>query len=605
MVRPLPTEADRLPFEHPLGARPLPGGGFELRIWAPRAGAVTVVVGDPDRPEDPDRSHQATDVGHGVWTFRASWLRPGQRYWIELDGKRWPDPWSRSQPTGTAGPSALVDPSEIGAVPPGTGSRPPRPALRNDSAVIYELHVGAFSPTGDFAGVIDHLQELAGLGITHIELLPIGEFPGHRGWGYDGIFWSAAESTYGGPGRLVQLVDAAHDAGLGVILDVVYNHVGPTGDVIYDAFGPFFTDRHGTPWGQAVNVDGSGSGAMRETILQNAEWWVGEIGVDGLRVDACHAIVDQSARHVLGELTARVRAVHPGAFLVAESGLNDPLVQRDEDHGGWGFGADWSDDFHHALRSLLTGDRQAWYADFGSVAQLAKAYHRPLVHDGTWSGYRNRRFGAPAEDLGPERFVVFSQNHDQVGNRPLGDRLPPEVRGLAALCTLFAPFTPMLFMGEEYGEDAPFLFFSDHQEQFLADATREGRRAEFADFTAATGEEVPDPQAGDTFEASRLTRHRDPALAELYQRLVGLRPLLPRTETTVAFDEEAGWIRVERGTSVLLANFADVARPVPCPPGRMELATDPAVVAGVATTDPHLMLPARSGALLWKDAPAP
>ncbi|QXC59779.1 malto-oligosyltrehalose trehalohydrolase [Aquihabitans sp. G128] len=600
-----PPDTDPLPFERPLGAHPLRGGGFEVRIWAPRASAVHVVLGDPDRPDDPARLHRAEPEGHGVWTCRLSWAQPGQRYWIDLDGSRWADPWSRSQPSGTAGPSALVDPAAIGAVAPGTAGRPPRPTLSPRGAVVYELHVGTFSATGDFAGVIDHLPELAALGVTHLELLPVAEFPGHRGWGYDGIFWSAAESTYGGPGRLVQLVDAAHEAGLGVILDVVYNHVGPTGDLIYDAYGPFFTDRHGTPWGQAVNVDGAGSGGMRETILQNAEWWIGEVGVDGLRVDACHAIVDQGARHVLGELTSRARAVHPQALLVAESGLNDPHVQRDEAHGGWGFSADWSDDFHHALRTLLTDDRQAWYADFGAVAQLAKAYHRPLVHDGTWSGYRDRRFGAPADDLAPERFVVFAQNHDQVGNRPLGDRLPQPVRALAALCTLFAPFTPMLFMGEEYGEDAPFLFFSDHQEQFLADATREGRRAEFADFTAATGEEVPDPQAADTFERSRLTRRVDQGLADLYRRLLALRPLLPRTEVTVAFDEAARWLRVERGTSVLLANFADVARSVPCPPGRVELATDASIASPVSPADPHLLLPARSGALVWKAPPTP
>ncbi|MCU1499661.1 MAG: treZ [Acidimicrobiales bacterium] len=589
---------DRLAFEEPLGARPLPDGGFGLRIWAPAATTVGVTVGAETRAASP--------VGEGVWLVQLPEGRHGQRYTVCLDGTDRPDPWSRWQPDGADGPSALVDPAHIGAVAPGRGGRPPRPAAAPLSrACLYELHVGTFSAEGDFAGVISHLPELVDLGITHVELMPIGQFPGDRGWGYDGIFWSAAQHSYGGPEGVVALVDAAHQLGLGVILDVVYNHIGPTGDQVYDAHGPFFTDRHHTPWGQAINVDGPGSGAVRETIFQNALWWVGEIGVDGLRVDACHAIVDQSARHLLAELTARVRAVHNGALLVAESGLNDPRTVRPEERGGWAFDGDWADDFHHCLRTLLTDDRQGWYADFGAVSQLAKAFERPYVHDGTWSEYRGRRFGAPADDVAPEHFVVFDQNHDQVGNRPLGDRLPPDARPLAALCLLASPFTPMLFMGEEWGENAPFLFFSDHQDDFIADATRTGRRAEFADFTAATGEEVPDPQDPATFERSRLTRRADPALADLYRRLLAIRPHLRPAPVVTAFDEAAGWLRVERGTSVLLANFADVPRRVPCPAARLELATEDTVADAVTPDDPALLLPARSGALLWKDDAPP
>jgi maltooligosyltrehalose trehalohydrolase len=549
-------------------------------------------------------AHVARPAGEGVWEADVGGVGHGTPYRVVVDGHDLADPWSRWQPEGLTGPSALVDPVAIGAVAPGAGDRPPRPHRQADEVVLYELHVGTFSEAGDLGGVIEHLPALAQLGVTHVELLPVGQFPGDRGWGYDGIFWSATQHSYGGPAALVELVDAAHRAGLGVVLDVVYNHIGPTGDQTYDRFGPFFTDKHHTPWGQAINVDGPGSGAVRETILQNATWWVGEVGVDGLRVDACHAIVDQSARPVLAELTARVRDLHPDALLIAESGLNDPRTARAEAYGGWGFDADWADDFHHALRTLLTDDRQGWYADFGHVAQLAKAFHRPYVHDGTWSAYRGRRFGAPADDLDPERFVVFDQNHDQVGNRPLGDRLPAEARPLAALCTLASPFTPMLFMGEEYGEDAPFLFFSDHRDDFIANATRNGRRAEFADFSAATGEEVPDPQAASTFERSRLTRRVDPALADLYRRLLAVRPQLPRVPAAVAFDEEAGWVRVERGTSILLANVGAAETRVPCPPSRLELATHAGVADVVSADDPHLLLPARSGALLWKDDPA-
>ncbi len=605
MPGPLDDPAERLPFERPLGAHPHPDGGFTFRVWAPEATTVRVVVADPDRPDDPPRGHGAEPEGLGVWSCRISWIGHGHRYWVELDGTTLPDPWSRSQPDGHLGASCTVDPAAIGAVPPGTGGRPPAPRIAPADVVLYEVHVGAATESGDFAGLIDHLDELAHLGVTHLELLPVNQFPGHHGWGYDGIYWSAAQADYGGPARLVQLVDAAHAAGLGVVLDVVYNHIGPTGDQVYDRYGPFFTDRHQTPWGRAINVDGPGSGAVRETICQSAEWWVGAVGVDGLRVDACHAIVDQGARHVLAELTDRVRALSPGALLVAESGLNDPRTVRPESAGGWGFGADWADDLHHALRTLLTDDRQGWYADFGLVADLAKALHRPYVHDGTWSAYRGRRFGARADDVAPERFVVFSQNHDQVGNRPLGDRLPPDARPLAAFVTLLSPFTPMLFMGEEWGEDAPFPFFSDHQDPFIADATRDGRRREFADFTAAGGVEVPDPQDPATFASATLTRRVDPHLADLYRRLLAARQDLPRVDGVTDHHEEERWLRVERGSAVLLANFAPEARAVPCPPSRLQLATHPDVADHVAADAPHLLLPARSGALLRKDTPNP
>lgn len=586
------TPETPLPFERPLGARPLASGGFDVRLWAPHATEVHLVVGDDGRRQRCEPEGLGTF--HGVLPD----ARHGDTYWVDLDGERRADPWSRSQPAGTTGPSQLVDPAALGAVPPGTGGRPARPATDLADAVLYELHVGAFSDAGTFDGAIEHLAGLADLGITHVELLPIGEFPGSHGWGYDGIFWSAAESSYGGPGGLVRLVDAAHAVGLGVLVDVVYNHVGPTGDHTYDAFGPFFTEKHGTPWGKAINVDDAGSGAVRETILQNAEWWVGTVGADGLRVDACHAIVDQSARHVLAELTDRTRAAHPGALVVAESGLNDPQTVRPPAVGGWGFGADWSDDFHHALRVLLTGDRQAWYADFGEVAQLAKAFHRPYVHDGTWSAYRGRRFGAPPHDVAPEHFVVFSQNHDQVGNRPLGDRLPAEARPLAALCTLFHPSTPMLFMGEEHGEDAPFPFFSDHQDPFLADATREGRAAEFADFTAATGTAVPDPQDPTTAAAARLTRVVDAPLAALYRRLLALRPTWARSNVTTEVDEDHHWLRVQRGTSVLVANLSRSPQDVPCPPGSVTVATHPEVAPTVLPSSPVLTLPPLGGAVV-------
>ncbi|MGN6693537.1 MAG: alpha-amylase family glycosyl hydrolase [Aquihabitans sp.] len=371
-----------------LGLRPT-DDGFGAHVWAHGATDVAVVrVGD-DRRWRLDRA----DGPHDLWVGDLPDLAHGDRYLLDVDGTRIADPWSRWQSDGVEGPAAALDPARIGAVSPATGPRPRRPHLPKDEAVVYELHVGTFTVSGTFDGVASRLEHLAHLGITHLELLPVGAFPGRNGWGYDAISWQAVHEAYGGPAGLVRLIDLAHVHGLGVIIDVVFNHVGPGGDERYRTCGPFFTDRHHTPWGDAINVDGPGSDLVRATILQTAEWWLGPMGADGLRVDACHAIVDQSARHVLAELTARSRAVHPDAFLVAESGLNDPHTVRPEAEGGWGFDADWADDFHHALRTTLTDDREAWLVDFGEVGQLAMAFDRPYVNYGSWSGFRGRHFG--------------------------------------------------------------------------------------------------------------------------------------------------------------------------------------------------------------------
>ena len=423
--------------------------------------------------------------------------------------------------------------------------------------------------------------------------MPIGEFPGHHGWGYDGVYLSAAHSAYGGPHGLAALVDAAHDAGLGVILDVVYNHVGASGVKALEAFGPFFTERHGTPWGKAVNFDGEGSDGVREWVLQSATGWVRDFHVDGLRLDAIHAIHDDGARHVLTELAEHVRAESRRALVIAESGLNDPKVIRPPRQGGYGHDAAWADDFHHALRALLTGERSGWYEEFGEVAQLAKAYHRPHVHDGAYSTFRGRRFGARADDRAPEQFVVFAQNHDQVGNRAFGDRLPARARPLAAFCTLLAPFTPMLFMGEEHGERAPFQFFSDHIDKRIADATREGRRQEFAAFAEFAGEEVPDPQDPATFERSKLTRRGSTKLRELYAALLRARRALAPGVDSIGFSEDDGWLRVRRGAFELACNFAAGPRTVPVQGGTVALATHSATLGGGG-----VRLPARAGALI-------
>jgi maltooligosyltrehalose trehalohydrolase len=384
-----------------------------------------------------------------------------------------------------------------------------------------------------------------------------------------------------------------------VILDVVYNHVGASGAQALEAFGPYFTAKYETPWGKAINYDDEWSDPVREWVCQSAEYWVSEIRLDGLRLDAIHAIYDTSARPIMAALADRVHAARPGALVIAESGLNDPKVIRPRELGGFGHDAAWADDFHHALRTLVTDEREGYYEEFGRVALLAKAMHRPHVHDGGYSSFRKRRFGARGDDVDPPRFVVFAQNHDQVGNRAFGDRLPAAAQPLAAFCTLLAPFTPMLFMGEEYGERAPFQFFSDHIDRKLADATRRGRRAEFAAF-ASFGEEIPDPQAIETFEASKLSRERDPALAELYERLLTARRELPRGEAdAIAFDEAARWLRVRRGAFELIAAFAPGPTVLEAPAGaELVLATHPETTLRGGT----LSLAPLSGALLRTNA---
>jgi maltooligosyltrehalose trehalohydrolase len=324
---------------------------------------------------------------------------------------------------------------------------------------------------------------------------------------------------------------------------------------------------------------------------------VGDFHLDGLRLDALHAIFDGSARHLLSELRDRVFAANPQALVIAESGMNDPKVTRPHEVGGWGHDAQWSDDFHHALRTLLTGERDGYYAEFGEVAQLAKAFDRPFVHDGTWSEFRRRFFGAPAGDRPPEQFVVFIQNHDQVGNRALGDRLAAELRPLAALVTLFAPFTPMLFMGEEHGEPAPFQFFTDHIDEDIAVATREGRRKEFGAFASFAGEEVPDPQAVETFEHSKLTREVDPELLDLHKRLLAARRGLPTGDAVSAGDDKGRWLRVRRGDQVLVANFGDAEAEVPLevPASEVIVATHE---AGTELTGSGVRLPALAGVLV-------
>jgi maltooligosyltrehalose trehalohydrolase len=503
-----------------------------------------------------------------------------------LDGRRHPDPCSRHQPRGLRGPSRVLDTGAFAWRDAGWGGVPLR------ELVLYELHVGTFTPEGTFDAVVPHLPALRALGVTAIELMPVGEFPGRRGWGYDCVYGYAAHHAYGGPAGLQRLVDAAHAHGLGVVLDVVYNHLGASGVRSFRSFGPYFSDVYETAWGRAINFDGPGSDAVREWAIQNACFWVRDLHVDGLRLDATHAILDESPRHVLEELAARVRATRPDALVMVESARNDPRAIRPAEVGGHGADAVWADDFHHALTVLLTGEREGYYRDFGSVADLAKAFARPFVYDGRWSDVRARRVGAPAGDRPPEQFVVCSQNHDQVGNRALGDRLPARARPLAALCTLLSPFTPLLFMGEEYGEQAPFQYFTDHTDKRLIEATRRGRRREFAAF-ARFGGDLPDPQDRATFERSRLTRRHDAGLEQLYRELLRLRARLPRDAAEPSFDEEARWLVVRRGSFELACNFGPGPARVPVEGRELVLATEAAELSGG-----ELALPGLAGAVL-------
>ena len=480
---------------------------------------------------------------------------PGADYAYVIDGIEFPDPATRWQPHGLRGRSRLLD---TGAFE-WTDTEFRTPSLRE--TVLYELHVGTFTAEGTFDAAIGHLRGLRELGVTAIELMPVAQFPGRHGWGYDGVYISATHEAYGGPLGLQRFVDAAHAEGLAVLLDVVYNHVGASGTQGLEAFGPYFTSQYETPWGRAMNYDDADSDAVREWVLQSAEQWIRDFHLDGLRLDAIHSIIDSNPEHLVKAIARRAHEADPRALVIAESGMNDPRVMTD-----WGCDGVWADDFHHALRVLLTGDTEGYYSEFGTLAALAKVLHRPHFHDGTYSTFRRRRFGAPADHVAPEHFVVFSSNHDQVGNRALGDRLPVEARPLAAFVALLAPFTPMLFQGEEHGETAPFQFFSDHIDEEIAVATREGRRREFAAFAEFAGEEVPDPQDPATFERSKLSRAGEPeGLRDLYAALLRARRDLPAGDADgIEFDEHAGWLRVVRGPYTLLASFArtDVHVPV-------------------------------------------
>jgi maltooligosyltrehalose trehalohydrolase len=490
--------------EKRLGAVPVGPAEVELCVWAPGVRSLAVDLAGGRHELERDGEH---------WQARIP-AAAGDEYLLVVDGaEAYPDPCSRAQPHGVRGPSQVVDTSSF------EWSDAGRPPISLDDLVIYELHVGTFSEEGTFDGAIPRLAALREFGVTAIELMPVATFPGERGWGYDGLYVYAPHRAYGGPEGLARLVDAAHAEGLAVLLDVVYNHVGP-GNEALRAFGPYFTSRHHTFWGDAIDYEQRG---VREWALQNAELWTRDYHVDGLRLDAVHAIFDDTPKHICAELKERV-----GTSLVISEMEVDDWRPIDE----WGHDAQWADRTHHELHVLLTGEQEGYYAGYGSLTRLADDL-KGQGHD-------------------PRRLVVCAQNHDQVGNRAVGDRLPPEALRVAAAVTLFSPCTPLLFMGEEYLESRPFQFFTDHIDPEIAEATRTGRRKEFEAFASFSGDEVPDPQDVETFLRSKLDpRDPDP----LYRELLALRRELPR-ELETEVDEQAKTLLMRRGGVEVLADFA-------------------------------------------------
>ena len=539
-------------------------------VWAPTAKSVDITINGQKYPMAADPEWE------GWWaTFERS-PQPGEDYAYSVDGgPDRPDPRSAWQPHGVTGPSRVVD---HGAFPWTDETFQARPL---SSAVIYELHVGTFTPEGTFEAAIGRLDQLKDLGITHIELMPVADFPGDFGWGYDGVSLYAPRHKYGGPDGLKKLVDASHARGLAVILDVVYNHFGPSGNFISE-FGPYFTERHKTPWGAALNFDGPYSDEVRRFFCDNALMWLRDYHMDGLRLDAVHAIVDTSAIHFLEQLATEVDVLkgHLGRHLVliAESDLNDPRVVRPYEMGGFGIDAQWSDDFHHALHSAITGEVNGYYSDFGSLSDLATAFETSYVYAGQMSKFRLRRHGRPPIGLSGHHFLGYVQNHDQLGNRAQGDRLCHltsfERVQIAAALVLTAPFVPMLFQGEEFAASAPFQYFADfHDDPDLAKAVSEGRRSEFGQF-GWKPEDVPDPGSPETFARSKLDwseidRDYHRKSFEWHRALIRLRRSLPQLTdgrldlVRTRFDEDDRWLVVERGLVSIVANFADGPRTVP------------------------------------------
>jgi maltooligosyltrehalose trehalohydrolase len=575
----------RIPALHPYASKDFPLGvtrvsetDWQFVVWAPHAEKVEVRIVSQD-----SRLEELRKDVCGYHSGRIAGLEAGDRYLFRLDGRReLPDPASRFQPDGVHKPSQLVDLAEFRWEDSGWAV----PEL--EKSIFYELHVGTFTSAGTFDAVIPHLDELKRLGVTTIELMPVAQFPGARNWGYDGTYLYAAQSSYGGPQGLLRLVNAAHKRGLAIALDVVYNHLGPEGNYLSE-FGPYFTDHYRTPWGRAINFDRAESDHVRRFFIENAMFWVSQFHIDALRLDAIHGMFDSSSRHFLADLHAGVQGMaerlNRKVHVIAESDLNDAQTLHAESRGGFALEAQWSDDLHHSLHTLLTGEKQGYYADFGSINHLATTLRDGWFYSGQYSQFRRRRHGNSPRGFAGSRFVVFSQNHDQVGNRAFGERLSKLVNfeqlKLAAAVVLLSPFVPLLFMGEEYGETAPFQYFTSHGDVALAEAVRKGRRDEFSEF--GWRGEIPDPQNGATFENSKLRQslketepHR--TLLNFYEELIRLRvqfELGSAWDVEVTQSEDSGQVTILRRKSgahalAIVFNFGNRERAasVSLPAGR-------------------------------------
>jgi len=502
-------------------------GVCDFCVWAPFVEALSLrIVSDKGRliPMEKDEK--------GYWHVRLEDTTPGMRYLYRIDSEKdRPDPASFFQPEGVHGPSEVVDHGRFKWEDTGWQGI----SLRD--MIIYEVHIGTLTPEGTFDSAIDILDDIRDTGINTIELMPVCQFPGSRNWGYDGVYPYAVQNSYGGPEGLKRFVNECHKRGMAVILDVVYNHLGPEGNYFRD-YGPYFTDKYRTPWGEALNFDGPYSNEVREFFFNNAIYWLKYYHIDGLRLDAIHGIFDMSARHFLRELSERVEEFsrHSGRkyYLMAESDLNNPIVATPRDRNGYGIDAVWCDDFHHAIHAVLTGEREGYYVDFGSQEQIVTSLREGYVFKGQYSKYRKKNHGMPSGSLMPDQFIVFSQNHDQVGNRLNGERLASlisfEALKLTAGVVILSPYIPLIFMGEEYGETAPFLYFVSHSDQWLIDAVREGRKREFKAFKWE--HEPPDPQSEDTFLRSKLnwslrSEGRNQVLLEFYRRIIRIRRDFP------------------------------------------------------------------------------
>ena len=537
--------------------------GPRVPVWAPAAQTVELHLPDQDRLVG------MIPVPGGWWTAPFD-LEPGTDYAFRVDGSpNRPDPRSALQPDGVHGPSRTVDPDTWRWTDQNWAGRDLR------GSVIYELHVGTFTPEGTLDAAVSRLGHLVDLGVDIVELMPLAAFPGKAGWGYDGVGLWAVHEAYGGPDALARFVDAAHNAGIGVCLDVVYNHLGPSGNYL-SVFGPYFTPAHHTPWGEAVNYDHDGSQQVRAFVIDSALRWMQDFHIDALRLDAIHEIKDDAAaaatpqRHVLAELSDAVAALSielgRPLSLVAEADLNDVgvITPTSEEPPAkvpsLGMTAQWADDVHHALHVRLTGEDQGYYGDFAEVGAWAKAYGRAFLHNGTWSTFREQNWGAPVpEDTDPRRFVVFGSDHDQVGNRAVGDR-PSAILDDAALAAtaalvLLSPYTPMLFMGEEWGTRTPFQFFTDHEEDDLARSVSEGRVREFAGF-GWDADEIPDPQAAATVEASRL-RWSELDEAE-HARMLAWYQALTTLRRNLDWSQRTAWPQVDEIDDVLMVTYDDI-----------------------------------------------